>query len=132
MNMNRYIIAVVASFIVMGIIAFGLTTLMADQLASVFALSRGPEGMAEMGGWSMGGYLVVTSVFCYIYIKGREAGDIIEGLKFGAMFGVLMCGISMVNYSTFPFEMMGMGADMIINIIVYSAGGVTASVVYKP
>ena len=80
----------------------------------------------------MGGYLVVTSVFCYIYIKGREAGDIIEGLKFGAMFGVLMCGISMVNYSTFPFEMMGMGADMIINIIVYSAGGVTASVVYKP
>ena len=52
--------------------------------------------------------------------------------KFGAMFGVLMCGISMVNYSTFPFEMMGMGADMIINIIVYSAGGVTASVVYKP
>ncbi len=132
MNISRYLIAVVVSFVVMGVVAFGGMTLGATQMSSLMAIARGPEDLAAMTGWGMAGYLIITAIFTYIYIKGREAGDAIEGAKFGLMFGVLMSGAGMVGYSMLPYEMTALVADTVINLIVYTLGGITVALIYKP
>lgn len=129
MQNKTYWLAVIAAFIAMGIVAVGLSMAAAEQLASITAISRGAAMLFE---WQMAGYLLITAVFCYIYTKGRESGGWQEGAKYGAIFGILMCGISMLNYSIFPIEMSAMFADMIINVIVYTIGGIVTSVIYKP
>ena len=132
MNMSRYLMAVVVSFVVMGVVAFGGMTLGANQMSSLMAIARGPEDLAAMTGWGMVGYLIITAIFTYIYIKGREAGDAIEGAKFGVMFGLLMSGAGMVSYSMLPYEMAALVADTVINLIVYTVGGITIALIYKP
>jgi len=132
MNIQRYFLAVIVSFIVMGFAGFGGSVIFAEQLSSFIAISRGMEGNAVLMPYSMLGYLIITAIFTYIYIVGRDAGKIAEGLKFGAMFGVMMSGISLINYSILPIEISAMVADMIINIVVYTIGGVVIAMLYKP
>lgn len=132
MNVQRYFLAVIVSFIVMGFAGFGGSVLFAEQLSSFIAISRGMEGNAVLMPYSMAGYLIITAIFTYIYIVGRDAGNVAEGLKFGAMFGVMMSGISLINYSILPIEISAMVADMVINIVVYTIGGATIAILYKP
>lgn len=132
MNIQRYILAVVISFIVMGFAGFGGSVLFAEQLSSLIAISRGMEGNAVFMPYSMFGYLIITAIFTYIYIVGREAGDLIEGVKFGTMFGVMISGMSFVYYSILPVEINALIADVIINIIVYCIGGIVIALIYKP
>lgn len=132
MNMQRYILATIVSFIVMGLAGFGGSVLFAEQLSSFIAISRGMEGNAVLMPYSMLGYLIITAIFTYIYIVGREAGDILEGVKYGAMFGVMMSGMSLVYYSILPIQVSALIADSAINIIVYTIGGATIAFLYKP
>lgn len=132
MNVQRYVIAVIVSFIIMGFAGFGGSMLLAEQLSSFVAISRGMEGNAVLMPYSMLGYLIITAIFTYIYIVGRQAGDIAEGLKFGAMFGILMSGMSLVYYSILPIEIDALIADVVINIVVYMFGGATVALLYKP
>lgn len=132
MNIQRYLLAVIVSFIVMGFAGFGGSVIFAEQLSSFIAISRGMEGNAILMPYSMLGYLIITAIFTYIYIVGRDAGNIAEGLKFGAMFGVMMSGISLINYSILPIEMIALLVDMVINIVVYTIGGAVIAMLYKP
>jgi len=132
MNKVKYTLAVIASFIVMGIAGVIGAAVAEDQMASIMEISRGEAGNAAMLPYGLLGYLLITIFFTYIYIVGRESGDIKEGAKFGAMFGVMMSGMILVNYSIFPFTATALVADMLINIIVYIFGGITISLIYKP
>lgn len=129
MQNKTYWFSVIAAFVAMGVVAAGLSVVAAEQLASIMPISRGEEMLFE---WQMAGYLTITLIFCYIYIKGRESGQWQEGAKYGAIFGVMMGGVSMLNYSILPIEMSAMVADMIINIVVYTVGGIVTAVIYKP
>ena len=132
MNIQKYIISVVVSFVVMGAAGFGGSVIFANQLASFIAISRGMEGNAVMAPYSMVGYLIITCVFAYFFIIMRDTGDIKEGTKCGLLFGVMMSGMSLVYYSMLPIELPALIADMMINIIVYTLGGIVISLLYKP
>ena len=84
----------------MAIAGIGLSIAAAEQLSSIMAISRGEKNMLME--WQLGGYLLITIIFTYIYVKGRESGGWQEGAKYGAIFGLMMCGISMITYSMFP------------------------------
>jgi len=129
MKNKTYWFSVIAAFVAMGIVAAGLSMVAAKYLASIMLISRGEAMLFE---WQMAGYLLITSIFCYIYIKGRERGGWQEGAKYGTIFGVMMGGVSMLNYSILPIEISTMVADIIINIIVYTVGGIVTAVIYKP
>ncbi|MDG1857788.1 MAG: hypothetical protein P8I94_01715 [Emcibacteraceae bacterium] len=132
MNMVKYTLAVIASYIVMGIAGVIGAAVAADQMISIMDISRGEVGNAEMLPYGLLGYLLITIFFTYIYVVGRQAGDIKEGAKFGAMFGIMMSGMVLVNYSIFPFTATALIADMLINVFVYILGGITVSLIYKP
>jgi hypothetical protein len=132
MNIKKYCLAVVAAYIVMAICGIVGSILAAEQLASFAKIGRSDAELMEMMPLSMGAYFVITAIFCYIYVKGREAGDIKEGAKFGIMFGILMSGMAWVYYSALPYEMPALIADNVINIVTYAIGGIVVSLTYKP
>ena len=130
MQNKSYWFAVIGSYITMAIAGIGLSIAAAEQMSSLMAISRGEESMLME--WQLGGYLLITIIFTYIYVKGRESGGWQEGARFGALFGLMMCGVSMINYSLLPIEMAAMIADIVLNIIIYAIGGITVAVIYKP
>lgn len=126
---KTYWFSVVASFITMGVVAMGMSTVLMDQFASLMAISRGEQVLIE---WQMGGYVLITLVFVYIYAKGRENGGWQEGGRYGITMGLLMCGVSIFYYSALPLTLDTLMADMVINIVTYTAGGIVVSLLYKP
>lgn len=86
MNMKRYIIAVVATYFVM----WGLATAMvfADRTASWTAILRDEAAQMALMGWAAGGYVVITAIFCYIFVKGRDGDGWQEGLRYGVLIGL--------------------------------------------
>lgn len=132
MKNKTYWFSVIASFIAMGVVAFGTTMLAGSQMQSMMALGRPEAEMMSLIWVQMLGYFVITCVFVYIYSKGRESGSWQEGVRYGAIIGVLMCGVSMWSYSVYPWELQTLYADMIINIVVYTVGGIVTALIYKP
>ncbi len=117
---KTYWFSAIVAFVAMGVVAVGASMVAQDQLASIMAISRGE---AMLMGWQMAGYFLITAVFVYIYTKSRQEGCWQEGARYGAIFGLIMCGVSMLNYSIFPIEIAAMVADIIINIIVLPWAG---------
>ena len=132
MNVKSYVFAVIASYFAMAIAGVVSDLATREQMASLLMISRGEEGMAAMMGWMLFGYLVSTILFCYIFVKGRDNGGVGEGVRFGAIFGVAMCGPILVNYSIFPYEMIAMVTQAVLTVLIYIIGGIVASLVYKP
>ena len=131
-NMKRFIVAVIAVWIVNIIIRYVLNMVILDW--SIAAGSRGEE---QMTAWvfimSFIGRLVFAFMFCFIFIKGYEGKGILEGLRFGFYIGILVCLPNLIDYSAFftwPAKL-AMGApigEFIITVIL----GVVVSLVYKP
>ncbi|MCP5381734.1 MAG: hypothetical protein H6912_05135 [Kordiimonadaceae bacterium] len=132
MNNRSFIITVVASYVIMAIA--GIITDMATkvQMASYFAIGRSEQDMAAMMPWLLIGYLITTTVFCYFFVKGREGGGVMEGVRFGACFGVMISGTVLVSYSALPFDMTALITQIVANIVIYMIGGAVAALVYKP
>ncbi|MEZ5759200.1 MAG: hypothetical protein R3D86_13350 [Emcibacteraceae bacterium] len=132
MNNKSFILTVIASYVVMAII--GIITDMATraQMASYYAIGRSEMEMAAMMPWMLIGYLITTIVFCYFFVKGREGGGIMEGIRFGACFGVMISGTILVSYSALPFDMTALITQVVATIVIYMIGGAVAALVYKP
>ena len=132
MNTKSYGIAVIATYVVMSILGVASSMITMEQMASYIAIARPEAELMAMAPWMYVGYLIVTVIFCYIYVKGRESGGWIEGARFGLLFGVLMSGISMVMYSALPVDMTALITEIIVTLIIYTVGWITVGTVYKP
>ena len=132
MTNKSYWLSVVAAFIAMGVVAATLVMLFGTQMASVMAAGRPMEEMQALMPWQMGGYFLITCVFAHIYSKGLEGGGWKEGMRFGALFSLIMCGVSLLNYSVYPWEFQAMLADTFINVVFYTVGGIVVGLIYKP
>ncbi len=128
----RYWLAVVAAYVAMGAAAPVMVMLLGDQLASQAAIGRPEADLMRLFWVSLVGYFVITCVMVYIFSRGREGKGWMEGARFGALIGLMMCGTSMWMYSVYPWELPALYTDMFINIVVYTLGGIVISLVYKP
>ncbi|MDG1438184.1 MAG: hypothetical protein P8P98_04350 [Emcibacteraceae bacterium] len=132
MTNKFYWLSVVAAYITMGVVATGLVSVFGAQMQSMAAQGRPMDEMEAMMGWQLGGYFLITSVFVYIYSKGRESGGWLEGARFGFIFSLAMCGVSLWSYNVYPWEFQTLLADMFINVVNYSIGGAVVGLIYKP
>ncbi len=128
----KYWLAVVAAFVAMGAAAQGLLFLLGGNMSSMTAIARPEADMMRLFWVSLVGYFVITCAMTYIFTKGREGGGWMEGARFGAVIGVMMCGMSMWMYSVYPWELPAFYTDMFMNVVVYTVGGIVISLVYKP
>tara|TARA_R110002096_G_scaffold432240_1_gene648728 strand:- start:151835 stop:152239 length:405 start_codon:yes stop_codon:yes gene_type:complete len=132
MNIKRYWLAVLAAYVTMTISGIVGSIIFANQLESYAALARNEDELMGMMPLMFGAYIIMTIVFCYIYVKIRRSGDIMEGAKVGALIGILVSSLTWVLYSMLPFDMPALIADNVINLSTNIVGGITMALVYKP
>ncbi|WP_321394778.1 hypothetical protein [Emcibacter sp.] len=132
MNMSRFIMAVVAAYIVMAVVGFGSDMVLKQYYDSYMAIARPEAEMMAMMPLFLVAYLVQTVLFCYIYIRGRETGDLMEGIRFGILIGVFMGTTNVILYTGLPLSMETLVAGISAGIAVYICGGIAAALVYKP
>ena len=132
MNIKRFWLAVIAAYVTMTITGIVGSMIFMDQLASYAALGRKEEELMGMMPLMFGAYIIMTIIFCYIYVNIRKSSDIMEGARVGALVGIFVSCLTWVLYSMLPFEMPALIADNVINISTNTVGGITFALVYKP
>ncbi|WP_417316890.1 hypothetical protein [Emcibacter sp.] len=132
MNIKSYVLAVVAAYIVMAIVGISSDIVLQSYYESFMAIGRSEEEMMAMMPLFLFAYLVQTALFCYIYIKGREAGDLMEGARFGVVIGIFMGTTNVILHTALPFSVETTVAGVLAEIVVYICGGMTTALVYKP
>ena len=130
MNGRKFLLGALAAFVV-GFLLSGLwhVLLMADFYESnAFGAMREPPLF-----WAIGlGYLVVGLIMAYMYPKGYEGGSpIAEGLKFGAVIGLLWWfSTNLVLYGALdgPFSMVLV--DGAWHVVEEGLAGIALGLVY--
>jgi tryptophan-rich sensory protein len=132
MNVKKYILAVIAAYVAMAVVGIGSDSLLMPYYDSFNAISRPLSEMEAMMPVFLLAYLLQTFVFCYIYVKGRESGTAVEGLRYGAIIGVFV-GLGQVVLSTaLPLSVETVVAGFIAYMVIYAIGGLATALVYKP
>lgn len=131
MTMKNLIITVIATYIVMSIIGMGFEYYMSDQFPNFNALQRGAEDLKAHEHWMYIGYFLLTIVFCYMYTRCHEGKGWPEGMRFGLMVGLLFAFMDFTLYGFLPVTFMEVLTMMVMDVAIFVAGGITASLVYK-
>ena len=132
MNVSRFILAVVAAYIVMAGLGMGTDAILMPYYASFTALARPEAEMMALMPVMLGAYLLQTILFCYIYVMGRKAGGLMEGVRFGLVIGVFMGLTNVVLATALPLNQPTVIASFIATVIVYVGGGIATALVYRP
>jgi hypothetical protein len=129
MNVQRFLMAAAAVFVVFGVVYMGAMTLFADQFAALmetFAMSEEPGMITWVG------RVLYTLVFCYIFVQGYENKGIGEGIRYGVLIGLLLLGI---NLDWFGYTNIATGdaaVGWVVDIVASIAAGATIAAIYKP
>jgi hypothetical protein len=132
MNMSRFVLAVVAAYVVMAILGMGTDMVMMPYYDSFNALARPEAEMSKLMPMMLVAYLLQTILFCYIYVVGRKAGGLMEGVRYGLVIGLFMGLSNVVLSAVLPWSLETVVASVIATLIVYVGGGIAAALVYKP
>lgn len=128
MNIQRFVMAVIAAYIAFAIAALGTDMLLTAQLVSLAAVfNPTPEPLSFFGG-----QLLQTIVFCYIFTIGYENKGIMEGVRYGLLFGAFMAGAYAVIYSLTAISASGLVWWVLQAFIIYAVAGATVAAVYRP
>ena len=133
MNVKRLVIAIVVIYFV----AYRIATvysevIFADQYADFNTLIR--PG-AQSGGYLVAmllGYLVMTSLFCYIFTRGYENKGLAEGLRYGLLMGVLLATVDLYYGLLLPVSTALIVLNTLLSIIIWVVAGLILAAVYKP
>lgn len=133
MNVKRLVIAIVVIYFV----AYAIATLyseviFADQYAAFNTLIR--PG-AQSGGYLAAmllGYLVMTSLFCYIFTRGYENKGLAEGLRYGLLMGVLLATVDLYYGLLLPVSTTLIVLNTLLSIIIWVVAGLILAAIYKP
>lgn len=72
-------------------------------------------------------------IFVYIYTKGHEAKGLIEGIRYGAIIGLLMNGVVLANqYAMYPLTISLVFHWFLYGMVQYLCFGAIAALIYKP
>lgn len=91
MNNKTFWIGFVIVFVVMQVIGYVVHEIMLAETYASLADSFRPreEMMSMMWMMTISGALTLL-LFCYIYTKGRESGDVMEGVRYGTLIGLFI------------------------------------------
>jgi hypothetical protein len=77
--------------------------------------------------------LVFGFLFVFIYSKGCESKGLIEGIRYGALIGLLMNGVVIANqYAVYPISISMAFHWFLYGMIQYLFYGVITALIYKP
>ena len=133
MNVKRLVIAIIVIYFA----AYCIATLYSDvlfagQYAAFNALMRPDVKSAGYMTAMLLGYLVMTSLFCFIFTRGYENKGLAEGLRYGLMMGVLLASVDWYYGIVLPVSMTLVVLNTILDIIIWTVAGLILAAIYKP
>jgi hypothetical protein len=133
MNTKRLVVAIIIIYFV----SYGLATLyteviFADQFDAFNSIMRPePQSGTYMAAMLLG-YLVMTSMFCYIFTKGYENKGLAEGVRYGLLMGILLGSVEWVYGISLPLSMTLVVLITLLALIIWVIAGLILAAVYKP
>ena len=102
-----------------------------DQFAALTSIWR-PDLMSHM--WIMyAGSFVFSYLMMYIFIKGFEDRGVMEGVRFGLLFGTVTAGMAaLYQYILYPVPFLLVIQWFGYQLIKFILGGIAAGWIYKP
>lgn len=134
MNVKRFVLACVAVYVVYQIIGFAIhQVFLAETYASLASVWR-PEAEMMSKMWiQFITSLVWVVLFCYIFTRGYEGKGVMEGVRYGAVIGVLMgFPFSYESYMIYPIPLSLAHAWFAVTVILCVICGIVLALVYKP
>ena len=133
MNVKRLVIAIVVIYFVAYVIATLYSdVIFKDQYAAFKALTRPDVQSAGYMTAMLLGYLVMTSLFCFIFTKGYENKGLPEGLRYGLLMGILLATADWYYGILLPVSMTLVLLNTILDIIIWTVAGLILAAIYKP
>ena len=124
----------VAVYVVMQAFGFVIHGIWLQETYEVLAAAFRPKAEMDAMMWIM--FLsaaVVLFVFCYIFTVGREGTGPMEGVRYGALIGVLLgLPTSVDAYVIYPITSELSVIWFVTTVISFMIGGVVFSLIYKP
>lgn len=106
MDVKKYLLAVVAAFVLYSALGFVIheVILEAEYQPLVGSVLRTEEAFADRLPYLYVANLLFALAFCFIYVKGYEAGKawLGQGVRFGLILGTLLAPFALAEYVVFP------------------------------
>lgn len=134
MNLKRWFLASLAVFVVFEIL---------DSIVHMLILSGAYQDPAIVTLWRADmmvlmwlmyiSALVMSLVFVYMFAKGHEDKGVLEGIRFGSVFGLIMAFVAIVNqYVVYPIPLKLAVQWFVFGMIEFVCMGIIAALIYKP
>jgi hypothetical protein len=134
MKNRTFWIGLVAVFIVMQVYNFLVHGLWLEnryqELSNIF---RSEAEMAGMMHWMFFGSAVGVLIFAIIFVRGREGGGVMEGVRYGALIGTFYSvPYALDQYVVWPLPLDLALTWAVTGIIGFVIGGALFAAIYKP
>jgi len=134
MKNKTFWIGFVAVFVVMQGLGYVIHEVMMgdtyERLASIF---RPEAEMNDMMWMMMVSGTITIFMFCYIFTKGYEGNGVMEGVRFGALIGILMAGPMAIDpHVIYPVPAEVASIWLISGIATLMIAGAVFAAIYKP
>lgn len=101
-----------------------------DALAAVF---RPEAEMMDMMWIMFVSGTVVLFLFCYIFTKGHEGKGVAEGVRYGALIGLILALPTSVDaYVIYPITSELAMIWFVTTVVIFAIGGAIFASIYKP
>jgi len=132
MNVKRFLLAVLAVFVVFELMDFVIHTYILNEAYESLMHIWRPDMTQYM--WVM--YITAlfwSFIFVYIFTRGYEGKGWIEGLRYGLVIGLLIQVVGVFNqWVIYPLPIWLVIQWLIFGLIEFMICGIVASLIYKP
>lgn len=132
MNKKSFALTVVLAFVALFVFDFlWHSKLLCDLYKETAHLWRPPETMQEFFPIATLNQFLTALFLCFIYVCGHEGKGITEGLRFGAIIGLLMGVMQMGLYPYMPIPLVLALLWFLGGLLEGLVIGIVCSLVYK-
>ena len=134
MKNKTFWIGMVVVYVVMQVLGYVIhEVMMGDTYKKLASIFRPQNEMMDMMWMMMVSGAVMIFMFCYIFTKGYEGKGIMEGVRFGALVGLMMAGPMAID----PHVIYPVPADVASIWLISGVGslvvaGAIFAAIYKP
>jgi hypothetical protein len=133
MNVKGFVTAVIAVFAFIFIYEWVFHgVLLAGLYESTPQLWRTREVMPDFMIWLTLGQIAVAIMFCFIFLKGYENKGVMEGVRYGALIGLLFIGPNLIFYAVQPLPAVLVVYWCIGGLLELILAGAILASIYKP
>jgi len=129
MNIKRYLLAVVAVFLALGVVYIGAQSIFENQFQAVSAAMNFAEQEHPV---SWAGRVLYTFVFCYIFLQGYENKGVGEGLRYGFLIGLFLIALDLDWFGATNVVLADAVAMWVTDFVASIVGGAVLAAVYRP